>query len=67
MGWQRKGNKKLSFIFKASAILRFYLLFCLTPGVKGLTVMETGGCRFIALLLGSLANRLDAESSPFSP
>lgn len=52
-----KGRRKESisfFIFTASSILGIYLLFCLALGVKGLTVMETGGRRFIALPLDSL-------------
>lgn len=55
---RREGRRRKEsfsfFIFKASSILGPYLLFCSAPGVKGLTVMETGGHRFIALPLDSL-------------
>lgn len=57
MGGKEGRRRKESFsffLFKASSILGLYLLFCLAPGVKGLTVMETGGRRFIALPLDSL-------------
>lgn len=55
---RREGRRRKEsfsfFISKASSILGLYLLFCSAPGVKGLTVMETGGHRFIALPLDSL-------------
>lgn len=41
-------------LFKASSIWRIYLLFCLALGVKGLTAVEAGDRRLIALPLDSL-------------